>query len=233
MDYYGQNQTQEHALEAKRSLNAQYVRVYGWMFFGLLVTAITSLFVIETPLIYLVTNRITFLALIFIELGVVWSFSKRAFDMRYGAAAGAFLLYSVLNGITLSLIFFAYTLDSIVYVFGITSALFGFMSIYGMVTKDDLSSIRSMLFMGLIGVIIASVVNLLLQSPTLNWIISFAGVAVFLGLTAYDSQKIKGLHSAFAGTPKENNVAIVGALELYLDFINLFLYILRILGKKK
>jgi uncharacterized protein len=143
------------------------------------------------------------------------------------------MAYSVLNGITLSLIFYTYTASSIAFVFFISAAFFGFMSVYGLVTKTDLTSLGSLLFMGLIGIIIASVVNIFLRSSGLNWLISFVGVAVFLGLTAYDSQKIKNIHFSFAGTNKEKNVSIIGALTLYLDFINLFLFILRILGRRR
>lgn len=223
----------DQIVNTQKSLGAQFVRVYSWMFLGLLVTGITSLIAIQTPLLNLVTNRISFIALILIEFGVVWFLSSRALNMSYGAAAMSFIGYSILNGVTLSLIFFVYTFDSIAYVFFITAIFFGFMSLYGIVTKQDLTSMGSLFMMGLIGIIVASVANWFLQSSTLYWIISFIGVAVFLGLTAYDSQKIKNIHAAYEGTPKEKNVAIVGALELYLDFVNLFLYVLRILGKKK
>lgn len=229
MEYY----QQEQAVAAKKSLSAQFVRTFGWMFFGLLVTGITAVITLYTPLIYLVMNRYSLIALLLVEVGIVVFISRRVMSMSYGASAAAFLFYSVVNGITLSLIFFAYTLGSIAFVFFITSAFFGFMSVYGAVTKQDLTSMGSMLFMGLIGIIIASVANWFFRSETLYWIISFVGVAIFLGLTAYDSQKIKDYHLSYAGTPKERNVAIIGALTLYLDFVNLFLYILRILGKKK
>lgn len=229
MEYY----QQEQALEAKRSLTAQFVRAYGWMFLGLLVTGITSIVTLETPLLYLATSRYSLFALLLVEIGVVWFLSSRVMKMSYGAAAAAFIFYSVINGITLSLIFLVYTLSSIAFVFFITAAFFGFMSVYGAVTKQDLTSMGSLFLMGLVGILIASIANWFLQSSTLYWIISFVGVAVFLGLTAYDSQKIKHYHAAYAGTARESNVAIMGALTLYLDFVNLFLYILRILGKKK
>ncbi|MFZ5988558.1 MAG: Bax inhibitor-1/YccA family protein, partial [Bacillota bacterium] len=122
---------------------------------------------------------------------------------------------------------------SIATTFFITAGFFGFMSVYGLVTKTDLTSLRTILFMGLVGLIIASIINMFLNNNTLYWIISYVGVAVFLGLTAYDTQKIKNIHASYAGTEKERNVAIVGALTLYLDFVNLFLFILRILGRRR
>lgn len=230
MDYFQQNQ----AYEAGRSLSAQFVRVFGWMFFGLMITGITAVFTANA----LFSGAIefsypVFLVLALIELGLVWFLAARAMRMSYGAAAAAFIVYSVINGVTLSTIFLAYTASSIAYVFFISAAFFGFMCVYGMVTKQNLASMGSLLMMGLIGLIIASVINIFLHSTTLYWIISFVGVAVFLGLTAYDTQKIKDIHYSFAGTDKERNVAIIGALTLYLDFVNLFLYILRILGKRR
>lgn len=224
---------QYQGVESRTSLVQQYIRVFGWMFVGLMVTGAAAYLTISSDLIQLVYNRFALLGLFVAELALVWFLSKRAMGMQYGAAAGVFILYSVLNGVTLSLIFFAYTLGSIAFAFFVTAAFFGFMSVYGAVTKQDLTSMGSLLLMGLIGIIIASIVNWFLHSTALYWFISYAGVVVFLGLTAYDAQKIKSIHAAYAGTPKERNVAIIAALQLYLDFINLFLYILRILGKKK
>lgn len=230
MDYFQQDQ----AYDAGKSLSGQFVRVFGWMFFGLMLTGITALFTAEAIFSGAIGYSYPmFLLLMVVEIGLVWFLSRRALSMSYGAAAAAFALYSIINGITLSVIFLVYTASSIAYVFFITAAFFGFMCVYGIVTKQDLTSLGSLFMMGLIGLIIASVINIFLASNTLYWIISFAGVALFLGLTAYDSQKIKDIHFAYAGTDKEKNVAIIGALTLYLDFINLFLYILRILGRRR
>jgi uncharacterized protein len=229
MEYYKNSS----AAETKSSLNAQIVRVYGWMFLGLIVTGFAALFTIQTSLANLVTNRFSFIFLIIAEFGLVFFLSSRAMKMEYTTAAASFMVYSILNGITLSFIFYAYTLGSIAFVFFITASFFGFMSVYGLITKTDLTSFRSLFMMGLFGVIIASIVNIFLNSSALNWMISFVGVAVFLGLTAYDSQKIKDIHHSYAGTVREKNVAIVGALALYLDFINLFFFILRLLGRRK
>lgn len=228
-----QYNNQYQVFDTQKSLSAQFVRVYGWMFFGLIITGFTSAVTLVTPLIYLASNWVSFIFLALIEIGLVWYLSSRALNMRYSAAAGAFIVYSILNGITLSIIFYAYTLSSIASVFFITAFFFGFMSVYGIVTKTDLTSYGSIFLMGIFGIVIASVINMFLNSSTLYWIISFVGVAVFLGLTAYDNQKIKRIHAAYAGSEKERNVSIIGALTLYLDFVNLFLFILRILGRRR
>ncbi len=215
------------------SLSSQMTRVYGWMFAGLLITAFFAYITVNSSLFYLVANGFTLLMLVLVELGLVWFLAARAIKMQYTTAAISFVIYSAINGITLSIVLYAYTLSSVAYVFVITAVMFGFMSVYGLVTKADLTSLGSLFFMGLIGLILVSVVNIFLGSTTLGWIISFVGIGLFLGLTAYDTQKIKHIHATYQGTDKEKNVAIVGALELYLDFINLFLYILRLLGKRK
>ncbi|HEY9062872.1 MAG TPA: Bax inhibitor-1/YccA family protein [Pseudobacteroides sp.] len=216
-----------------RGLAAHMIKVYAWMFLGLMVSAVSAIIAVSTPLGYLVYNPISLIILVLAEVGMVWFLSARVINMNYSTAAGVFVTYSAINGLTLSLIFYMYTLGSIFYVFFITALFFGAMSVYGAVTKQDLTSIGSFLAMGLIGVLLASIVNIFLASSTLYWIISYAGVAVFLGLTAYDVQKIKRYYGTLAGTPRENNVAILGALQLYLDFINLFLFILRILGRRR
>jgi uncharacterized protein len=226
MDYYNNSR----AVDASSSLNAQIARVFGWMFLGLAVTGVTSFFAIQ---LNVAANTFLFLILVLAELGLVIFLSRRVMKMEYTTAAAAFIAYSVLNGITLSLIFYAYTFSSIAYVFFISASFFGFMSVYGLATKKDLTSYGSILIMGLFGIIIASIVNIFLRSSGLYWLISFIGVAVFLGLTAYDSQKIKNIHFSYAGSSKEKNVAVIGALTLYLDFINLFLFVLRILGKRR
>ncbi|WP_010681071.1 Bax inhibitor-1/YccA family protein [Acetivibrio cellulolyticus] len=225
----------DNAIDRKSALASQMARVFGWMFIGLMVTGLTALFTATSPamLRIIYTGRFTIFGLMILELVFVWFISSRAMKMEYGVAAAAFILYSILNGLTLSSIFFAYTFKSIALAFFMSAGFFGFMSVYGMITKTDLTSLGSLFIMGLVGLIIVSIVNIFLHNPTLYWIISFVGVAIFLGLTAYDSQKIKDISIRFTGTEKERNVAIVGALILYLDFINLFLYILRILGKRK
>lgn len=222
-------------IDRKSAIASQMTRVFGWMFIGLMITGLTALYTAtnETVMRSIISSRFTFYGLVILEFVFVWFISSRAMKMEYGVAAGAFALYAVLNGLTLSVIFWAYTGQSIALAFFMTAGFFGFMSVYGLVTKTDLTSLGSLFLVGLIGLIIVSIVNIFLHSPTLYWIISYVGVILFLGLTAYDSQKIKNISLQYMGTEKERNVAIVGALTLYLDFINLFLYILRILGKRR
>lgn len=235
MDNYNGYNYDDGAIDRKSALSAQMARVFGWMFIGLIITGMTAMYTAtsETMIRMLYSSRFTFLGFIILEFVFVWFISSRAMHMEYGMAAAAFIMYSVLNGITLSVIFLAYTGSSVALAFFMTAGFFGFMCVYGLVTKTDLTSLGSLFLMGLIGLIIVSVVNIFLQSSTLYWIISFVGVAIFLGLTAYDSQKIKAISMQYTGTEKERNVAVLGALILYLDFVNLFLYILRILGKRR
>ncbi len=235
MDNYNGYNYDDGAIDRKSALSAQMARVFGWMFIGLIITGMTAMYTAtsETMIRMLYSSRFTFLGFIILEFVFVWFISSRAMHMEYGMAAAAFIMYSVLNGITLSVIFLAYTGNSVALAFFMTAGFFGFMCVYGLVTKTDLTSLGSLFLMGLIGLIIVSVVNIFLKSSTLYWIISFVGVAIFLGLTAYDSQKIKAISMQYTGTEKERNVAILGALILYLDFVNLFLYILRILGKRR
>jgi len=225
----------ESSIDRKSAIASQMARVFGWMFIGLMVTGLTALYTINSSaminLIY--SGGFTIFGLMLLEIVFVVFISRRAMHMEYGVAAGAFIMYSILNGLTLSVIFFAYTFGSIALAFFMAAGFFGFMSVYGLVTKTDLTSMGSLLMMGLVGLIIVSIVNIFLNSSPLGWIISIVGVAIFLGLTAYDSQKIKNISMHYMGTEKERNVAIIGALTLYLDFINLFLYILRILGKRR
>lgn len=222
-------------IDRKSAIASQMTRVFGWMFIGLMVTGLTSLYTATNLnlLRFIFSGRFTFFGLMILEFVFVWFISSRAMKMEYSVAAGAFILYAMLNGLTMAAIFLYYTGQSIALAFFMTAGFFGFMSVYGMVTKTDLTSLGSLFLVGLIGLIIVSIVNIFLHNPTIYWIISFAGVVIFLGLTAYDSQKIKAISLQYMGTEKERNVAIVGALTLYLDFINLFFYILRILGKRR
>lgn len=235
-NYNGYNYDNDNgAIDRKSVLSAQMTRVFGWMFIGLIVTGITAMYTVtsEMMLNLLFSSRFTLFGLMIVEFIFVWVISSRAMRMEYGMAAATFIIYSILNGLTLSVIFLFYTGGSIALTFFMAAGFFGFMCVYGLVTKTDLTSLGSLFLIGLIGLILVSIVNIFLKSPTLYWIISFVGVAIFLGLTAYDSQKIKAMSMQYTGTEKEKNVAVVGALILYLDFINLFLYILRILGKRR
>ncbi|HET7433968.1 MAG TPA: Bax inhibitor-1/YccA family protein [Thermoanaerobaculia bacterium] len=202
--------------------------VYGWMFGGLLLTAAAALWVVMSPALQqLIFTTPLRWVLLFGELGLVFYLSFRITKMSAATAASVFLVFSLLNGLTLSVIFFAYTTAAIYQAFFTAAGMFGAMSVYGMVTKRDLTSWGSFFFMGLIGIVIASIVNIFLKSPAFAWAISIIGVFVFLGLTAYDTQKLK----AYASSPQlRENLAIYGALALYLDFVNLFLMLLRLFG---
>ena len=219
-------------VETQARERAFFRSVYAWMFGGLLLTALASLWVVSSPAmqqIVLVNSGMKWV-LLFAELGLVMYLSFRITKMSPGAAAGAFLVFSLLNGLTLSSIFFVYTAGSIFQAFVISAGMFGAMSVYGMVTKRDLTSWGSFFFMGLIGLVICSVVNIFLKSSALGWTISIIGVFVFLGLTAWDTQKLK----SYATVPDlRDNLAVFGALSLYLDFINLFLFMLRIFGGRR
>ncbi|GAC1433267.1 MAG: Bax inhibitor-1/YccA family protein [Thermoanaerobaculia bacterium] len=206
--------------------------VYGWMFGGLLLTALAALWVVSSaPMQQLVLgNPIVPWVLFIAELGIVAFLSFRIAKMSAAAAASAFLVFSLLNGLSLSVIFFMYTTGSIAQAFVSSAGMFGVMAVYGAVTKRDLTSWGHFFFMGLIGIVICSVINIFVHSSALAWTVSVLGVFIFLGLTAYDQQKLRTL--ALANGPTEN-YAVIGALALYLDFINLFLFMLRIFGGRK
>lgn len=208
-------------------------KVFNWMAIGLGLTGIISYFTAQSGLATTIVATPLFFILIIAELGMVFYLSARIDKIQPGTATGLFLGYAVLNGLTLSAIFLAYTKASIGGTFLITAGMFGAMAVYGMVTKRDLSGMGSFMFMGLIGIILASVVNIFLKSSSLYWAISVIGVLVFVGLTAYDVQKIKNMGEQ--GIMEQGEVAIrkgaiIGALALYLDFINLFLMLLRFFG---
>lgn len=216
----------------------EFIRsVYNWMAIGLGLTGVVAFYVSnsETLLKLIFGNQIIFFGLIIGELILVFTISARVHKMQASTATFLFVLYAALNGATISAIFLIYTRSSITSTFFICAATFIVSSIYGMVTKRDLTSMGQFMFMGLIGIVIASVVNLFVRSSGMSLIVSYIGVIVFVGLTAYDTQKLRtmalsqpdGLDS---GTVRKG--AILGALTLYLDFINLFLMLLRILGNR-
>ena len=212
-------------------------QVYGWMAGGLALTGLIAWWVSQSEaMISLVFgNRAVFFGLIILELGLVFGLSWGLTRMSATLATSAFLLYAAVNGITMAAIFLVYTGESIGSTFLVTGGTFAAMSMYGYTTKRDLSSWGNLLFMALIGLIIASVVNIFLQSDALGWVVTYAGVLIFVGLTAYDTQKIKNLSARIDPRDTETfqKAVIMGALQLYLDFINLFLYLLRILGKRR
>lgn len=214
--------------------NVLIKKVYLWMSMALATTAMAAYLVASTPALInmLLANRFAFFILLFAELGLVIFISARINKLSFNTALGLFILYSVLNGVTLSVIFLLYTAASLTSTFLVTAGTFAVMSIYGYVTKRNLTSMGNIAMMLLIGVVIASVVNLFMNSSTLYWIVTYVGVLVFVGLTAYDTQKIKRL-ATMEDSEQTRKLAIVGALTLYLDFINLFLLMLRLLGGRK
>lgn len=210
-------------------------RVYSWMTAGLLVTGAVAMFVAGNDALMgaIFGNSLVFFGLIIAELALVWILSANIGRLPVATATGMFLGYSALNGLTMAAIFWIYTSASIASTFFITAGTFGAMSAYGYVTKRDLSGMGNFLFMALLGLIIASVVNIFWANSTLYWIITYAGVLIFVALTAYDTQKIKRLAEQVSDETGAGRVAIMGALTLYLDFINLFLYLLRIIGVRR
>jgi uncharacterized protein len=212
------------------------VRVYNWMTGGLAVTGALAFYVSnsETMMNIIHSNPIVPIVLFVAQLGLVVYLSGWIQKMSASQATGIFMLYAGLTGLTFSFIFIAYTTASITSAFMVTAGTFAAMSFYGYTTKRDLTSMGSFLFMGLIGIIIASLVNMFLQSEAMHWIITYAGVLIFVGLTAYDTQKIKEMNIlGNEGTDEDTKEAIIGALTLYLDFINLFLMLLRIMGDRR
>lgn len=206
-------------------------RVYQWMAAGLALTGFIAYAVAGSPALLKGLAGGGFLVLVIAELGIVFWLSSQIQKISAQAAILGFLIYSALNGMTLSFIFLAYTGASIALTFFITAGSFAAVSLFGWTTKTDLTSVRGYLFMGLIGVLIASVANIFLRSTAFDWIISYAGLAVFIGLTAYDTQQLKYIHKSGQGALEQT--AVLGALKLYLDFINMFLFLLRLFGRRR
>lgn len=210
--------------------------VYAWMAGGLALTAIVAMFTATSPeaLKFIFGNKLVFYGLLIAEFGLVMWLSAAIGRLSPQAATSLFLLYAGLNGVTMSAIFIVYTGESLASTFMITAGMFGAMSFYGAVTKKDLSSWGSFLFMGLFGIVIASVVNIFMGSDTVSWVVSVCGVIVFTGLAAYDTNKLKAMARAgFGDAAEEKKGTIIGALALYLDFINLFLMLLRLFGRRR
>lgn len=223
------------AVAATGTLSTFMNLVYAWMAVGLALTAVVAWLVASSEsALRTVFQPGVVIVLLVVELGLVWVISAAIEKLSATAATGLFLLYSAINGLTMSFVFVVYELGSVGLVFLITGGMFGAMSVVGYVTKKDLTSLGGFLFMALIGIILASLVNMFMQSPALYWVITYVGVFIFLGLTAYDTQKLKEIAYATEGDPElAQRLAIVGSLSLYLDFINLFLLLLRILGKAR
>ena len=208
-------------------------KTFGWMTMCLLITALTAMGVVNSGLFYQIASSGVMWLLIIAELVLVFVLSARINKMSVTTATIMLIVYSALNGVTLSFIFLAYSLGSIAKTFFITTGMFGVMALVGATTKRDLSKMGSILFMALIGLIIASLVNIFLHSSGLDWIISLIGVVLFTALTAYDVQRVKRLatESDLYDDTQVGRLAVISALSLYLDFINLFLYLLRFFGR--
>ena len=239
MNYNGfetEQLVRERELEMSAAFPALMRKVYTWMALALVITGFTAYGIANSPgmLIEIATNKMLFFGLIIAELALVIGLSAAINRLSLTVATLMFVIYSMINGATLSLIFALYTMSSISSVFFITAGTFAVMAFIGYTTKTDLSSMGKFLFMALIGIIIASVVNIFLKSTGLELIVSYVGVLVFVGLTAYDTQKIKKkLREAGDTGETAQKIALLGALSLYLDFVNLFLHLLRIMGDRK
>jgi FtsH-binding integral membrane protein len=209
-------------------------KVYGWMFLGLLITTATAFVVANSPLLIetLILNRILFWGLVFGQLGLVWWMAAKVESMSPTTAAVLFLIYSGTVGITTSVILLVYTLQSIASTFLVTAGMFGALALFGTFTKRSLAGVGQFMFMGLIGLILAMIVNIFWANDALSFVISVVGVIVFTGLTAWDAQNLKHMAVALPDG-RVGSYAVVGALTLYLDFINLFFFLLRLLGGRR
>lgn len=228
--------SRERELEMSAAFPILMRKVYVWMSLALVITGFTAYYVAsnESLLMTIVTNQILFWGLVIAELVLVIALSAAINKLSLTVATFMFVAYSVINGVTLSFIFIVYAMSSIASAFLITAGTFAAMALFGYFTKTDLTSMGKILMMALVGIIIATIVNIFLKSSGLEMILNYLGVLVFVGLTAYDSQKIKQmlLQAPDAGEGAQK-IALLGALSLYLDFINLFLYILRLFGKRE
>jgi FtsH-binding integral membrane protein len=224
--------------EMTRTFVAAMQKVYTWMALGLLLTAVTAIAVFSFPfLTYLIfSSQFVFYGLLIGELVLIIAISRTITHVSANAGLALFFVYSAVNGLTLSVIFLVYDLGTIWLAFGTTAVLFGVMSIIGYTTKEDLSHWSGVLMMALVGLIIASVANLFLANTAFDWFITHFGIFLFLALTVYDTNRIKKMTFAAGAAGQRdvvNRIGVIGALHLYLDFINLFLYILRLLGRRR
>jgi FtsH-binding integral membrane protein len=208
--------------------------VYGWMCFGLIVTAATAWFTASSPTLVrtILANGPLFWGLAFVQLAIVFVLSARVQQLSSTTAAMLFIAYSALTGLTLSFVLLAYTGESIATTFLVSGGTFAGLAIYGTTTKRSLSGLGQVLFMGLLGVVLASIVGIFWHSDALQFVLSFVGVIVFAGLTAYDAQRL-AVMAREAPSDDVSSYAIVGALALYLDFMNLFLFLLRFTGNRR
>ncbi len=207
-------------------------KTYRWMSAGLALTGVVAWVVSSNPSLarLMAENPLVFYGAMIAELALVFTFAARAARMSHGAALAVFAAYAGLNGVTMAMIFLVYTATSIGQSFFVCAGAFGALSLYGVTTKRDLTALGQFMFVGLIGLLLGSLVNLFLQSSALSWVTTCAGVVIFAGLTAYDNQKLRRLYALQGDT---GNLAIQGALTLYLDFVNLFLQLLRLFGRRR
>ncbi|MDN3593916.1 Bax inhibitor-1/YccA family protein [Zunongwangia endophytica] len=222
--------------QLKQGQAAYINKVFNWMALALLITGVTAFFAASSEQLMnlIFSNKLVFYGLLIGEVILVGYIGSNIQKLSTTTATALFILYSVLNGITLSFILLVFTSASIATTFFVTAGTFGAMSAYGYFTKRDLTSIGNLCFMALIGIIIASIVNIFFFSEILYWVITYAGVLIFVGLTAYDTQKIKRMYRAgMEDSDIGHNLALMGAIRLYLDFINMFLFLLRIFGNRK
>ena len=231
---FGQSPMPISPTVAAERITAFLRKVYGWMCAGLAITALVALEVAGSPAILsrLVYNQFLFLGLILAELGLVFFLSARAERLAPATATALFVVYAALNGVTLSFVFLAYTGESVTNAFVVTAGMFGAMALYGSTTKRSLAGVGQFVFMGLVGLVLASLVGLFWHNDALQFVISAVGVIVFTGLAAWDAQRLKQMALATPGG-QTGSFAIVGALSLYLDFINLFLSLLRLFGTRR
>ena len=229
------NQVEERAQSSALSFPALMSKVYLWMTLALVVTGMTAYYVASSPAILyaIVSNQIAFWGLFIGELVLVFGLSSRIMSLSFVTASLMFVIYSIMNGVFFSFILLAYTEQSIATPFLITAGTFGAMSLFGFVTKRDLSTMGRILFMLLIGLIIATVVNIFMKAEGLTLILNYAGVVIFVGLTAYDTQSIKQMLQEHGDKEGAEKIALLGSLSLYLDFINLFIYLLRFFGESR
>lgn len=229
---YGTGIFDENEHNRGRALASGMAGVYGLMFLGLLASAAAAMFTLTSDFMWSLVfgGNFNVLAFLFAPMLLVMFAFPRVWNMSPGSALALFFVYALLNGLTLSAIFLVYNMGTITLAFFSTAGMFGAMAVYGAVTKADLSGMGSFLMMGLFGIIIASVLNFFFGNGMLDMIISYVAIAIFLGLTAYDVQRIQ---QAMINPVNPTGVAVMGALHLYLDFLNIFLFMLRLLGRRR
>lgn len=211
--------------------NKLFSKVFAWMFIGLIITFATGFYVAMHPnMLYNIFSTGLHFGLLILEIVLVVWLSARSHKMKFSTASIVYVIYSVVTGLTFSSLFVIYELGSIMFIFALTALLFGIFALLGYTTNTDLSKFSTIFLMGLIGIILATIINIFLNNSMLEIIISWVSIILFLGITAHDIQKIKALSNVIAD---ENAIAIIGALDLYLDFINIFIDLIRLFGKTR